>query len=583
MVMKNTHEDELIIAAVKEGDRERYGELVERYQGMVYAIAWSRLGNHGFCEDAAQETFVKAFKYLSSLRNPEKFASWLGRIARNISATLAWRHRAELARSDRWQLAIESQGATDEADTPEGSLSDTVHESLANLPNTHRECLVLFYIEGKSVREGAEALSISETAFKTRLHRAREAMRGLLEERIEETFEGLKPDNRFNGAVMALLPSAPIGLSATSGVGIAAGLRSAAAGWWFGVAQVLLPLFLMLGLSYGLMRLYTGLDISEMKDSPLKKHRAKQVKTGYLGLVVVVLIISFLTGFSVVSRKPEVQDLFGGIDVGHVGFFTFLVSIGLISCYRVYRMYRSCRTFFLASALYMTVVFTIIAFLGAVLPQGKYLMVYLYFGFILINLPITHFAQKSKPRRFDYSLFLRHSKGLFGAPPLETIQTRAASFPEREAFALFLGRHYLIADHRQKGGLLRLTLPPVKPRSTLLFGDMLFSGKNSWMDCTQNGKIEAHLGEKDLRALGYRESEAKDAENALGRTLETSLALFQQGQLDQALQLLQTESDETLFTTEARKSKSALIQLGIMGALGLFFVGSALYYWMRVS
>ena len=71
------------IEAVKRGDKDRYAELVTRYQRMVYGIAWSQLGDNDLCEEAAQETFVRAFRYLVALRHPERFGGWLARIARN--------------------------------------------------------------------------------------------------------------------------------------------------------------------------------------------------------------------------------------------------------------------------------------------------------------------------------------------------------------------------------------------------------------------------------------------------------------------------------------------------------------------
>ena len=75
------------IDAILRGERDRYGELVERHQKMVYGIAWSHLGDAGLAEDAAQEAFVKAYRYLATLRDPSRFSGWLASIARNIPIT----------------------------------------------------------------------------------------------------------------------------------------------------------------------------------------------------------------------------------------------------------------------------------------------------------------------------------------------------------------------------------------------------------------------------------------------------------------------------------------------------------------
>ncbi len=152
------------IEAVKNGDKERFAELVERHQKMVYGIAWSRLGDADLCEDAAQETFIKAFRYLVALRNPEKFPAWLGRIARNVSTSLLRRRIRELDRDKRWGL---EQPGLEHVDAEENEpLNETLRKTLSGLPDNQRECLVLFYLEGKSIQESAAVLGISENAMK---------------------------------------------------------------------------------------------------------------------------------------------------------------------------------------------------------------------------------------------------------------------------------------------------------------------------------------------------------------------------------------------------------------------------------
>lgn len=216
--------DKNAIDAVKQGDRNRFAELVERYQRQVYAIAWSYLGDADLCEDAAQETFIKAFRYLGALRNAERFPAWLSRIARNVSATLLRRRRAELENRKRWQIEQPASVPSSESSDEEEDLKDLLGRTLAELSPQHRECLVLFYLEGKSVSEASALLGITETAFKTRLHRARRVLRGQLEERIEQGLEGLSPRKNFVASVMFLLPQKPLGwLGAGGGVSLIGG------------------------------------------------------------------------------------------------------------------------------------------------------------------------------------------------------------------------------------------------------------------------------------------------------------------------------------------------------------------------
>jgi len=88
-------DDSQAISAILLGDKDRYEELVGKYRRMVYAIAWSHLGNTDLSEDAAQETFVKAYCYLGTLREPGRFSPWLAMIARNVCSSFRRRAKGE--------------------------------------------------------------------------------------------------------------------------------------------------------------------------------------------------------------------------------------------------------------------------------------------------------------------------------------------------------------------------------------------------------------------------------------------------------------------------------------------------------
>ena len=208
-------QDAQVIEAVREGDRERYGELIERYQRLVYGIAWSRLGNTEQSEDVAQETFVQAYRYLATLRRPERFGAWVARIARNMATAMGRRDRREREGLRRWQLEQPSSqpakaGAT-EANGPLGEpLDATLHQMLEALPERHRESLVLYYVEGRSQEECASLLGINEGAFRTRLHRARAVLRHDLEHHLADTLTALAPRPELSRRVLAVLPAMPL-------------------------------------------------------------------------------------------------------------------------------------------------------------------------------------------------------------------------------------------------------------------------------------------------------------------------------------------------------------------------------------
>ncbi len=112
--------DLIAVEAIKKGDRQRYRELVERYEQRVYAVAWSRLGDADLAQEAAQEAFIKGYQHLGFLHQGGKFAAWITAIARNMAVNLGLQHRNELKRRKRWTLEqaerIQSPPAEDSAE-----------------------------------------------------------------------------------------------------------------------------------------------------------------------------------------------------------------------------------------------------------------------------------------------------------------------------------------------------------------------------------------------------------------------------------------------------------------------------------
>ena len=89
--------DEELFRLSRDGDREAFGRIVERYQTLVCSLAYSACGNFSGSEDLAQETFVAAWRQIAELREPGKLRSWLCGIVRNLSANAARRTQFDSA------------------------------------------------------------------------------------------------------------------------------------------------------------------------------------------------------------------------------------------------------------------------------------------------------------------------------------------------------------------------------------------------------------------------------------------------------------------------------------------------------
>jgi RNA polymerase sigma factor (sigma-70 family) len=168
-------DDAALVQAVRRGDKRAFVEIVTRHQAMVCGIAMGILGDFAASEDAAQESFLTAWRKFHELREPSRLRSWLAQIARNAALGHLRRKRGHESLDEVPAMADESPLPDEVAANDEEA--ELVRRSLARLPETYRLPLVLYYREGKSVRAVAETLDISEDAVKQRLARGREMLR----------------------------------------------------------------------------------------------------------------------------------------------------------------------------------------------------------------------------------------------------------------------------------------------------------------------------------------------------------------------------------------------------------------------
>jgi len=175
-------EEALLISRARDGDQDAFRQLVERYQGAVYNLAYRMLGDPGDAEDAAQEIFVRIYRQLGRYDPARKFSTWVLAIATNFCIDQLRRRRMQLVPLENiipWARAREA-GPEGEAITQEER--DEVQRLITQLPEKYRAPLVLRYFEELSCAEIAEVLGMPEGTVKTQIHRARKALGKLLAE-----------------------------------------------------------------------------------------------------------------------------------------------------------------------------------------------------------------------------------------------------------------------------------------------------------------------------------------------------------------------------------------------------------------
>lgn len=173
--------DAQVVRDVLAGDRDSYRLLVRRYGDVLHGHALRMAGSPDEAAELVQRALVQGFKKLHTCREPERAGAWLFRILANLCKD----HVRSPRRRDV-PLAVVASALPSDAD-PASDAADAeirarVWSALDALTPEQREAFVLRHVEGRSYEEIAAVMDLSVASLKMRVHRAREALRGLLEE-----------------------------------------------------------------------------------------------------------------------------------------------------------------------------------------------------------------------------------------------------------------------------------------------------------------------------------------------------------------------------------------------------------------
>lgn len=182
-----TSDDRRLIADVLAGRTAAFGELVQRYQGRLFNVAYRVLDNPDDAADVVQDVFVSAYQSLASFKGDSEFFTWLYRIAFNTAISFKRRKRATVSLERRKDSDPALEPVDKSADTaPDAALGRAEDErsladALAKLSAEHRTVLVLKDLDGLKYEDIAEATGVPIGTVRSRLHRARLELRHLLD------------------------------------------------------------------------------------------------------------------------------------------------------------------------------------------------------------------------------------------------------------------------------------------------------------------------------------------------------------------------------------------------------------------
>ena len=178
--------NDISLEALIAGDRAEFARLVDEYSSPIYRLGLRMLGNQQDAEDVLQNTFINALTHIHNFEGRSSLATWLYRIASNEALMLIRKKKPEVNLDDveggDEDEDLKPAQFVDWSGLPEDELlsgegKKFLDEAINKLPESLRIVFLLRDVEGLSIKETADALNLTETNVKTRLLRARMALR----------------------------------------------------------------------------------------------------------------------------------------------------------------------------------------------------------------------------------------------------------------------------------------------------------------------------------------------------------------------------------------------------------------------
>jgi RNA polymerase sigma factor (sigma-70 family) len=187
-------DDATLVRRAKRGDLDAYDDLVRRYQERIYATIYHMTAHHEDANDLAQETFIKAYKALSSFKGDSGFFTWLYRIAvnRTLNHLKQRKTRNQLSLNDMdfnaehdpaWVALVSENTPRREASLHE--LQERLNIALQKLSEVHRMVVTLHDIQGLPHEEIARIMECNAGTVRSRLHYARQQLQAYLSDYLD--------------------------------------------------------------------------------------------------------------------------------------------------------------------------------------------------------------------------------------------------------------------------------------------------------------------------------------------------------------------------------------------------------------
>ena len=201
-------DDVQLIRSVLSGDDAAFSTLVQKYRKSVHALAWRKIGDFHHAEEITQDTFLQAYKKLSTLKDPNQFAGWLYVIANRLCLNWIRKKKPTMQSLDGTSTEeiekfsyIRYVSEQRETETSERR-SEIVKKLLARLPESERTVVTLYYLGEMNAKEIGKFLGVSVKTIHSRLHRARKRLQEKEELLVSDVLGGVQLPTRLTENIM---------------------------------------------------------------------------------------------------------------------------------------------------------------------------------------------------------------------------------------------------------------------------------------------------------------------------------------------------------------------------------------------
>ena len=200
--------DAQLVREVLSGDDEAFNILLQRYQRGIHALVWRKIGDFHHAEEITQDTFLRAYEKLSTLKEPSQFAGWLYVIANRLCINWLQRRKPTMQSLENTPVKEIEKSSYDHyiSDEREAKASEDRHELvkkiLEKLPESDRTVITLYYLGDMTTQEIGRLLGVSVNTITSRLQRARRRLQEDEELMVQEVFSGVQVPANLSQNVM---------------------------------------------------------------------------------------------------------------------------------------------------------------------------------------------------------------------------------------------------------------------------------------------------------------------------------------------------------------------------------------------